>query len=135
MFEQMESDFQVETPGVVPMDQMEVRDLLELRARIDARLPATSLNQMNLEEELVIQYQTAKALQTSVLNGGEEANKKAQTVNTCAAALQALVKMQAEYHTAERLKIIESRLIRALDRVPREYLEDFFAWYENGANP
>ena len=132
MFEPEDAGFRVETPGVVPIDEMDLQDLLELRAKIDAHLPATSLKDMNLEEELVIQFQTAKALQTSVINGNEEANKKSQTLNACAAALQNLIKMQAEYHTAERLKNIETRLIKALDKVPREYLVDFFEWYEKG---
>lgn len=110
---------------------MDLRELLTLRAMIDARLPARALKDMNLEEELVVQYMTAKALQTSVLNGNEEANKKAQTLNACATALQQLIKMQAEYHTAERLKNIETKLIRALERLPREPLVEFFAWYES----
>lgn len=109
-------------------------ELLVLRADIDARLDATALQDMDLEKELVLQYQMAKALQLLVLDSHEEANKKAQVMNTCANTLQSLVKMQAELHTAERLKAIEARLIRALDRVPTEYLEEFFDWYENEQN-
>lgn len=111
--------------------QLDVDELLILRSTIDNRLPATALKDMNLEGELVIQYQVAKALQTATLSSHEEANKKAQTVNTCAAALQQLVKMQSELHNAERFKAIESRLIQSLEKVPENYLHDFFEFYEN----
>lgn len=113
------------------LDDMGVGDLLMLRADIDARLPATKLSQMNLEEELVIQFLTVKELQNDVLNSNEEANKKAQVANTVAATMQQLVKMQTELHTAERLKEIESRLIRCLNKVPEQYLREFFEWYES----
>lgn len=115
----------------VPVENMSQEELLMLRAEIDKYLNATKLSDMNLTEELVIQFQTAKAVQMEVLGSMEEANKKAQMMNTCTAVLQNLVKMQTELHTAERLKEIESRLIKALEKVPSEYLEDFFEWYEN----
>ena len=117
------------------LDMLTQGELLTLRADIDSRLDATALQDMDLEKELVLQYQTAKALQLLVLDSHEEANKKAQVMNTCANTLQSLVKMQAELHTAERLKAIEARLIRALDRVPQEHLEEFFGWYENEQEP
>jgi hypothetical protein len=108
---------------------MDVRDLLDMRSRIDQALPALALRDMNLEQELVIQYLTAKELQTMVLSSGEEANKKAQTLNAVGAALQALIKMQSEYHTAERLKEIETRLVRCLEKLPKEQAQEFLAWY------
>lgn len=117
----------------VPLAEMDVMALLELRSQINMMLPAIALKDMNLEEELVIQFQTAKAFQHEVLSSGEEANKKAQTLNACTATLQNLIKMQSEYHTAERLKNIESRLIKALNTIPDEHLKEFFAWYEAGA--
>ena len=116
----------------VPLNEMSPYELLNLRAEIDGLLPAKSLKDMNLEEELVIQFQTAKAFQGEILNSYEESNKKAQVLNSCTATLQNLVRVQAEYHTAERLKQIESRLIRALEKVPAEYLKEFFEWYEGG---
>lgn len=111
-----------------------VEELLKLRADIDKLLPATAMKDLDLEKELVIQFQVAKALQTETLaSKTEEANRKAQVANTTASILQQLIKMQAEFHTAERLKNIESRLIRCLEKVPEQYLLEFFEWYENGA--
>lgn len=113
------------------IDQMAIEDLLELRAQIDQMLPAKKLADMNLEQELVVQFLTVKALQTNVLASNEEANKKAQVCNTVASTMQQLVKMQTELHTAERLKEIESHLIRSLNAaVPEQYLTAFFEWYE-----
>lgn len=105
--------------------------LLGLRAEIDAVLPPMRLSEMNLEKELVLQYQTAKALQTDTLSKNlTEANKKAQVVNTTAATLQSLVKMQADFHTAERFKKIEVLLIETLRTLPAELVAKFFERYE-----
>lgn len=138
-----EEDFRVPAPDEEPqgradldldfLEGLDEYDLLLVRSAIDSRLPPPDLQSLNLEHELVRQFQTARALQTLVLSGGEEANKKAQTLNACAAALQALIKMQSEFHTAERLKNIESKLIRALEHVPAEALTEFFEWYEQEA--
>lgn len=105
--------------------------LLALRAEIDAALPPARLSAMNLEEELVLQFKTAKALQTITLGEATtEANKKAQVVNTTAATLQALVKMQADFYTAERFKRIELLLIETLRTLPQDAVADFFERYE-----
>lgn len=117
----------------VELDLLDVDELLRLRGEIDKRLPAVKLNDMNLEEELVRQYLKVITLQDDVMADDDVlANQKAQVAGQVASTLQQLVKMQSEFHTAERLKAIESRLIRALDKVPAEHLEEFFKWYETG---
>lgn len=109
--------------------------LLLLRSAIDARLPPKALKDLNLQDELVTQFQVAKALQSvTITSEFEEANKKAQVLNTTATVLQQLVKMQSEYHTAERLKEIEARLIKSLEKIPEHFLVEFFKWYECEAN-
>lgn len=116
----------------IPLNALSVEQLLELRGEIDSLLPAKSLNDLNLEHELVIQFTFARTLQSEILSSAEEPSKKASVLNACASALQALVKMQSEHHTAERLKNIEQRLIKALLKVPEEYVREFFSWYEGG---
>lgn len=107
-------------------------EMLRLRSEIDRHLPAR-LGDLNLEQELLQQYVRVKALQDEVLADGDTpANQKAQVAGQVASTLQQLVKMQSEWNTSERLKEIEARLIKALDKVPHEYLEVFFAWYESG---
>ena len=108
----------------------DVEELLELRASIDALLPSTALRDMDLEKEMVLQYHRVVALQTRVLGDDRTpANQLAQVSNAVASTLQQLVTMQTKFHTSERLKEIEGRLIRALDKVPKQYLEEFFEWY------
>lgn len=104
--------------------------LFTLREHINSLLPPGSLRDLNLEEELVLQFRMARAFQAMVLDSEDEPQKKAAVMNSCAATIQALVKMQSEFYTAERLKEIESKLIKALERVPAETLRDFFDWYE-----
>jgi uncharacterized protein (UPF0147 family) len=134
----------IRTTGVTPpetprsrgfdLDDMTTEDLIRLHASIEAKLPPAELGSMNLERELVMQYRRILALQEDVLTDDEvPANQRAQVSNAVAATLQQLVKMQSEFHTAERFKMIESRLIKALENVPAHYLEDFFAWYEESS--
>lgn len=109
-----------------------VEGLLNLRAEIDRLLPSTKLKEMDLEKELVLQYHKVVALQTRVLEDDRTpANQLAQVSNAVAGTLQQLVTMQAKFHTSERLKEIEGRLIKALNKVPKQYLEEFFEWYES----
>lgn len=118
--------------GLISLDNLDTGELLALRAEIDIRLPSTSLQQMDLEKELVLQYHRVQALQERVLTDlGTPANQLAQVSNAVASTLQQLVTMQTKFHTSERFKEIESRLIRALDKVPEEYLVEFFEWYES----
>ncbi|MFA5387849.1 MAG: hypothetical protein WC322_05725 [Candidatus Paceibacterota bacterium] len=111
---------------------MTVPELLTLRSEIDQRLPATALRDMDLERELVLQYQRVVALQDDVMADSDTpANQRAQVSNSVAATLQHLVTMQSKFHTAERLKEIESRLIKALNKLPDGTVAEFFEWYES----
>lgn len=113
------------------LDGMDVGELLELREQIDQRLPAVRLADVNLAEELVLQFQTVKALQTKVLNDSKiSAQQKAAVANSCAGALQHLVKMQTELHNAERMKAIEQILIQVMRGMPEDLQLAFFEKYE-----
>jgi hypothetical protein len=106
-------------------------ELLALRARIDERLPTMTLQSMNLESELVMQYHTVKALQTDTIEDQLiEPNKKASVVNACASALSLVVKMQTDLYNAERFKSIETLMIRALKTLPKETVDVFLNEYE-----
>jgi hypothetical protein len=115
----------------ITLEDLSEYELLTLRETINSMLPVKHLKDLNISTEIVIQYQIAKALQSQTLESNEESNKKAQVLNACAGALTSLAKMQSEYHTAERLKLIESKLIKALQNVPEKYLTEFFAFYES----
>lgn len=113
-----------------PLETLDTHHLLLLRAQIDTRLPATALADLDLATELVIQYQVAKALQTMTLAGNEEANRKAQVVNTTSSTLQALVKAQAEFHSSERFKTLETLMIASLKLMPVDAAAKFLEEYE-----
>lgn len=111
-----------------------VEELLNLRAEIDRLLPSTKLNEMDLEKELVLQYHKVVALQTRVLEDDRTpANQLAQVSNAVAGTLQNLVSMQSKFHTSERFKELESRLIKTLNKMPDEHTREFFTWYESEA--
>lgn len=108
-----------------------IEELLNLRAEIDKLLPSTKLKDMDLEKELILQYHRVLALQTRVLEDtNTPANQMAQVSNAVAGTLQNLVSMQSKFHTSERFKELESRLIKTLNKLPQEHVDEFFKWYE-----
>lgn len=113
------------------IDLLDEDGLLDLRSQIDMRLPTKALTDINLERELVLQLITVQNLQRDVLQEeGVPANQKAQTVNSVAATLASLARLQTEVHTSERLKEIEQILIETLQTLPTEAAEAFLAVYE-----
>lgn len=105
--------------------------LIDLRAQIDTLLPIKSLKNVNMERELVIQLQIAQKLQTDSLNDDEiPANQKSQVLNSVANALGTLARLQVELYDSERLKVIESVLIEAVNSLPEDVQHTFFAEYE-----
>lgn len=132
-------DQQDESPegefGEFDGDSIDISELTDLqlyalRMRIDAKLPPPNMKDLNLATELVRQFQTVQQLQISVMESNEEPAKKATVLNAVNSTLQHLVKMQAEFYTAERLKNIESALIDCIDTLPAEVLKPFFDWYK-----
>lgn len=118
-------------PPSDPLAELDTAGLLDLRGRIDAHLPALKLTDLNLETEIVLQYQRAKALLGRVIADTKiPTNQKAQVANSCMAILEQLVKMQGKLYSAERFKAIEQCLIKALKTLPREAQEKFFVDYE-----
>jgi hypothetical protein len=113
------------------LDKMDVAELLELRQRIEARLPARKLEDIDLEQEIVFQYQGSKALLAKVTgDDGTPANQKAQVANSCASVLDQLLKMQTRIYSAERIKAIEQALVKAVKTLPVEAQQQFFVDYE-----
>ncbi len=110
---------------------MSLEGLLNLKARVNAVLPASKLSSMNLEEELVDQFRLAKILQSTVLTDPNvPANQKAQVSNTCASILSNLQDTQNKFYTAERLKSIEGLLIEHAKSWPTEEAKAFLDAYQ-----
>lgn len=113
------------------LDAYTLQELLDLRARIDARLPARRLKDIDLEQELVIQVLALQQLQSSVLQDEDTpANQRAQVANSLSAALANLVKVQESVHSSERMKKMEGVLIETLQELPVESAEAFLQRYE-----
>lgn len=112
------------------LDGMEIEDLLSLRDEIDARLPATKLTDINLAEELVLQFQKVKAMQAKVLDSNTSAQQKSAVANSCASTLAQLVKMQTDLYNAERMKMIEQAVIQVMRDQPEHIQLAFFDKYE-----
>lgn len=106
-------------------------EIMNLMNRCREALPAMVLAEMNLEEELIVQYRTVQALQHDTLEDNfVEPNKKASVVNACGSALSQIVKLQTDLHTAERFKTIEGLMIKAIKKLPHDVLEEFLDEYE-----
>lgn len=105
--------------------------LIKYHDEIRQHLPPLSLAEINLEEEMLLQYHTLRALQNDVLNDEKIAlNQRAQVANTVASALGKLSDRQTETYTQERHKKIEAVLIRVLVKLPEETAAAFLKEYE-----
>ena len=113
------------------LKELQPEDLDTLWEMLQDLRPRQSLADLNLEHELLDQYDTVKKLQEEVLKDEEvPANQRAQVANTVAATLQQLVKMQTDYYNAERFKAIEALVLKAIKSLPKEVAEKFIEDYE-----
>lgn len=113
-------------PSMMPLDM-----LLALRQKVEAALPARSLRDLNMAQELVLQMQALQCLQQRTLEDPEvPANQAAQCANALSSSLAGLSKMQSEVYTSERLKRVEAILIQCLNTLPMETQTAFLAEYE-----
>lgn len=114
-----------------PLAVMAPADLRKLRREIDGLLPVDTMATLNLEAELVEQYNKTKGLMNEVLDDEETpANQKAQVANSVVGALGQLVKLQEDLKRQETLKIMEACLIDVVKTLPDERKVEFYADYE-----
>jgi hypothetical protein len=98
-----------------PLEGLDDSELLTLRHRLDKKLNL-DLTQLNLAEELGMQYRSGQILLASVQDDKDTpANQKAQVFNSVGAALEKIVKQQRVVYDAERLKRFESAFLKTLD--------------------
>lgn len=91
---------------------------------------AERLEDLNMEQELVKQYNAVRHLQDEVMMDPETpANQKAQVANSVASTIKMLVETQEKYYSQERFKRIESLLIRTLKTWPQEQAAEFIDEY------
>ena len=107
-----------------------VEELLSFRQQINEALPARSLKDLDLSEELVIQVLALQLAQSKALESEDTpTNQIAQAMNALSAALTTLVKLQNETFTSERLKKAEAILVSTLQELPAEAQEQFLTAY------
>lgn len=106
--------------------------LIKYRDEITQCLPPLALTDMNLEEELLLQFHSLRKLQNDVLSDDNAGplNQRAQVANSVTNALAKLVEIQADVYSQERFKMVETLLIRHLNRLPEETAAAFLADYE-----
>lgn len=108
-----------------------MEDLIRFRDEITACLPPLTLRDMDMEQELLLQYHALRALQNDVISDSETAvNQKAQVANSVSATLAKIADLQETLYDSERLKRIEKILISCLDQLPIPVSEAFLTKYE-----
>ena len=116
---------------------MPIETLMRMRTEIDAHLPSTKLRDIDLESELVMQLKLTQSFQAKVLDdvtGEVPVNQIAQAINSTAAVLEKLVKLQIDLSASENLKRMESALIKAVNTLPDSAKEEFFNNYQQIAH-
>lgn len=125
------SDKRKEPRATFNWSAMPVEDLIRYRDEITKHLPPLDLKDINLQEELLLQFHALRALQGQVLNDDEvPLNQRAQLANSVGSTLDRLVELQEKVWSQERFKTIENTLIRHLKRLPEDVAEAFLADYE-----
>ncbi len=106
-------------------------DLRKLYKEIGGLLSKEGLGALNLEDELVSQYEkTRDLLDTTLLDDGTPANQKSQVCNSVVAILAQLVKLQADFYTSERFRSIENIMIKYMKSLSKDEAEKFLNEYE-----
>ncbi len=121
-------------PSALPdISTLDIEGLIELQAQIEKALPPTRLEDIDLGRALALQFHRSQALLAKVLSAdsGTPANQKAQVANTCASTLKQLIDMQQGLYNSEKVKVLESALIKTLKTLPKEAQEVFIAHYES----
>ena len=105
--------------------------LLRYLDEIRQVLPATTLLDMNMEEELILQFQAVRTLQNTILDDiSVPANQKSQVANSVASVLGSIADLQNKVYSSERFKRIETLLIRHLNKLPEDVAAAFLEDYE-----
>lgn len=117
------------TAPVFRLESMTESARIGLRQQIDDTL-TLKLEDLNLAEELALQFKQAKSLYADVVDDDDiAANQKSQVLNSCTTIIATITKAQAELYNAERLKKLEAAILKALKTLPKDSQEAFFELY------
>lgn len=94
-------------------------------------ITATSLQELDLNQELFLQYKVALFLLDDAQEDVEASpQQKAAALNSVNAVISSIAKLKTDLYNAERIKVIENTLISTLKQFP-EVNEAFIKAYEN----
>ncbi len=114
----------------VPKDVLKLVEALtepqwmSLRHHLDMLLKV-EIGQLNLSEELGLQYRQGKALLDS-LDERTPANQKSQVFNSVQAQLEKIIKQRSIVFSQERLKRYEAALLKVLEMKGNEREQELF---------
>ena len=112
-------------------EALPVATLLRYLDEIRAALPYNSLVDMDMERELILQFQAVRELQNAIIDDESvPANQKAQVANSVASVLGSIAELQNKIYSSERFKRIETLLIRHLNKLPEDVAAAFLEDYE-----
>jgi len=101
---------------------------------VDSLLPSQRVKDLDLEDELMQQYEKTKSLMDDCIDDCETSpNQKAQVANSVVNTLGQLVKLQEDLRIQQTLKIMEQALIDTIKGLPKELKDEFFEEYERRA--
>lgn len=116
------------------LKEMPVQELRKVMAMIEELLPGQKVKSLDLEDELMQQYDKTKDLMDSCISDPDIApNQKAQVANSVVSTLGHLVKLQEDLRLQQTLKLMESTLIDVIKTLPQEAKDGFFMEYEERA--
>ena len=128
-------DFDLHRPrkAASDLDGMSSADLIELHAKIEKKLGGTTLEEVNLVRETLLQMHRAKVLQEAASKAGEgiPLNQRAQVQNSLSNMLAQLGRMQIDLFTSERIKRIQGATIKVIKTLPKEAQNHFFELLEH----
>lgn len=110
---------------------MSVSELTRHMSDIRACLPPLDIAEINLEQQLVLQLHVISELQSRVIsNEGIQLNQRVQAASALTKVLGDLADRQVAVYNSERMKKLESALIRAVrDHMDEEAATAFLASY------
>lgn len=116
---------------VVKLEGMTREELLDLHSRIEQQIGGLELTQINLVKELLLQLHRGKALQEKASSANDAPlNQRAQVQNSLGNAIKDLAKIQSELYSSERIKRIQSAVIKVVKTLPKPQQDHFFELLE-----
>lgn len=112
------------------IDDLTHDQILLLHAKLEAKIKGLDLTEVNLVRETLLQIQQAKALQIAASGNNTPMNQRAQVQNSLAQLLVQLAKIQTTLYSSERIKRIQSSVIKVVKTLPKPEQDRFFELLE-----